>query len=92
MNGLIGMLCTSEFTVHGQMWIYHNIFVKCYKMVADTKIILGFFTTGEDYIFGIYLGGMIDQKGWGRKRNWLLVPFPACPTGVTKCFSISIGY
>ena len=33
-----------------------------------------------------------DQKGWGRKRNWLLVPFPACPTGTTKCFSFPIAY
>ena len=39
-----------------------------------------------------FLGGGYDQKGWGRKRNWLLVPFPACPNGTTKCFSFPIAY
>ena len=72
------------------LWIYHKILYGTY----DTQIIFYdyFFTGGRDFfIFGKNerLG---NQKGWGRKRNWLLVPFPACPTGVTKCFSIPIGY
>ena len=72
------------------LWIYHKILYGTY----DTQIIFyDYFTTGgrDFFIFGKNerLG---NQKGWGRKRNWLLVPFPACPTGVTKCFSISIGY
>ena len=51
-----------------------------------------FFTTWRGHKFLVTLGGRNYQKGWGRKRNWLLVPFPACPTGTTKCFSFPIGY
>ena len=65
----------------------------CMVLMIHRSFFYNYFTTGgrDFFIFGKNerLG---NQKGWGRKRNWLLVPFPACPNGTTKCFSFPIAY